>query len=208
MIGIDEAGRGPVLGSMFYAGVRIPEEAPILSTVKDSKKLTDKQRKELFEQIINYKHISVELLADDIDASKSLTELSITSVIKILSELCNGDNPQTIVVDAPHTSENKFREDLLDSINGLNITQSLTVTHKADETFPVCSAASIIAKEKRERHVQMLSNKYDKFFIGSGYPSDAKTRTFLKEYYCQYNRFPEETRTSWNTCEKIKSMRD
>jgi ribonuclease HII len=84
---------------------------------------------------------------------------------------------------------------------GFDIT--LEAMHKADDSDQFVAAASIIAKVERDGIIDDLRDKYG--VIGSGYPSDEKTRVFLKNYYAELGEFPGCARTSWKTCEKIRA---
>ena len=77
------------------------------------------------------------------------------------------------------------------------------VEHKADHRYTIVGAASIIAKTTRDKVIRDLQNKLGIDF-GSGYPSDPKTRSFLKEYFLETGEFPSIARTHWKTLDKIR----
>jgi len=73
--------------------------------------------------------------------------------------------------------------------------------HKADEIYTIVSAASILAKYIRDKEIYKLQRRYG--LIGSGYPSDNKTRLFLKTWTLKNRNHPNFTRKSWKTWDKI-----
>ena len=77
--------------------------------------------------------------------------------------------------------------------------------HKADAKIDVVAAASIIAKETREREVEKIKGEIGDF--GSGYPSDKKTIKFLKSFYADNGKWPNGTRKSWKTLERIRPVK-
>ncbi|WP_457753524.1 ribonuclease HII, partial [Thermococcus sp.] len=74
--------------------------------------------------------------------------------------------------------------------------------HKADAKYLPVSAASILAKVTRDKAIEKLKKQYGE--IGSGYPSDPRTRKFLEEYYKEHGEFPPIVRKSWKTLRKIE----
>ena len=76
--------------------------------------------------------------------------------------------------------------------------------HKADDTYPVVSAASIIAKVTRDRLISDISAEFGED-IGSGYPSDPKTIGFIEKWIKENGCSPRYTRNSWETVRNIKS---
>lgn len=200
LIGIDEAGRGPVFGSLFIAGVRIPEDHPILESVRESKSTTKNQifetaRKATDDESI--RSIVIEVTASEITKSENLTTTTANWMIQIACELTNGTD--TLFVDSCYKDEDKFK-----STFPSDAFDTLVVEHKADENYPVVSTAGCMAKYHRELHIDTINENYDDE-IGSGYPSDTTTRDFLRNYYSKYSSFPPETRLSWSTCETLKS---
>ena len=73
--------------------------------------------------------------------------------------------------------------------------------HKADDIFPIVSASSIVAKDRRDTLIEKMHKKYG--FFGSGYPSDTKTIEFLRGYAKKYKKVPEIARKSWETTKKV-----
>ena len=202
--GIDEAGRGPVLGPLVIGGVCFEEKnLPYLRQigVKDSKKLTTKKRKELASLIknncVSYKVIIVS--AQEIDKREerkiTLNRLEELKMADLLNEL----KPGCIILDAADVNEERFG----DSIEKLlkYKPKRIISKHRADDTYPIVSAASIIAKDTRDNIIDEFKLKYGN--IGSGYPSDQVTVKFLKEWIIKYKKAPKIARKTWQTTKKI-----
>lgn len=203
--GLDEAGRGPVLGSMFIGVVAVESQDIIDSDVDDSKKLSQKKRQKLLDEHNKVNKTYVEVTANEIDSDTNLSTITIQTMSQALTKI-GLTKPLTdedlVIADACLSDEQKFVTQLAESAN--ISTDSIIGTHGADETYPIVGLASIVAKEQRESHITELQNKYEEYTIGSGYPSDTTTRDFLSEYYRNNKQFPLETRLSWSTCEDIR----
>jgi ribonuclease HII len=199
VLGIDEAGRGPVIGPLVIAGVMINEgDENKIDGVKDSKLLSHKKRIELDKKIkenSDYKIIIVEpkeidecLLSDDLN----LNWLEAVKQAEIINEL----NPGKAIIDCPSPNciaYERYLRDLLSNKNTL-----LIVEHKADMKYPVCSAASILAKVVREEKMHEIQQRYGE--TGPGYPGNLITRKFVAE---NWNKHPEIFRKTWSTYKKI-----
>jgi len=202
ILGIDEAGRGSVLGPMVIAGVIVPEKMEkVLERmgVKDSKRLTPNRRvilsrklKKMFEYdivVISAREID-EMRADGIN----LNEIEKNAMEEIILRL----KPEKAYVDAVDVKAERFQENLCKD-TGYNI----IAEHKADDKYIEVSAASIIAKAERDAQIAEINKQYIKSGgIGSGYPSDPKTKKFLTNY--TYDEMPDFVRRSWNTVAKMK----
>ena len=203
ILGLDEAGRGPVLGPMIVAGIVIPEEkTKILERmgVKDSKKLTPKRRTVLARKLSKmFEYETIEITAQDIDNLRAkdvnLNEIEKIAMIKIIEKM----KPDAVIIDSldvkPKRLENEIR----------NIVQcdDITAEHKADDNYYQVAAASIMAKYTRDKIIEKINKEYIKMGgIGSGYPSDPKTKEFLTNF--TYAEMPDLVRKSWNTVQKLK----
>lgn len=227
-LGIDEAGRGPVLGPMVYAGFYCNEShEKLLKEMKidDSKKITDKDRERMFIQLNNSKlpfgwrvHI---LMPQDISAKMlqkqkyNLNEISHDTAISIIQHVISrGCNLKKIFVDTVGKAEvyqNKLKNIFPDI--------EITVKEKADSLFPVVSAASICAKVTRDFILRRW--KYEEPIInldsdlngvgsstyglafGSGYPGDPNTKKFLTNNFDEVFGFPSIVRFSWSTADNM-----
>ena len=195
IVGIDEAGRGPVIGPMVMAGVRISDEKQILNLgLKDSKLLSRKQREALYKVVQNsVDAYSIHILSpSEIDASllsdtSNLNWLEADCSVKILGEL----RPKVAIIDSPSINVEKYSRYIQEA---LAFDISLIVEHKADFNYPVVSAASILAKVTRDWKIDAIKKEIGIDF-GSGYPSDPLTKRFVQEHY---KDFPDIFRRTWS----------
>ena len=201
--GIDEAGRGPVIGPLVIAGASIDEkdlEKLERIGVKDSKLLSSEQRNRLFYQISSiltgYEILIIpSFVIDDavLSTSKNMN-LNWLEAIKS-AEIINKLHPNKAIVDCPSNNITAYSVYLRDKL--INKKVQLLCEHKADATYVICSAASILAKVTRDREVEQIRKEVGVDF-GSGYPSDPKTVAFLREYWDKYDFF----RKSWSSWQK------
>ena len=190
VLGIDEAGRGSVLGPLVIAGVIVPEKMDIVLErmgVKDSKRLTPNRRTILSRKLKKmFEYDLVVISAQDIER---------IGMENILSNL----NPEKAIVDAVDIKAERFQNKLAND-TGVNV----VAEHKADDNYIEVSAASIIAKQERDAHIAEINKDYIKMGgIGSGYPSDPITKKFLTNF--TYDEMPDFVRKSWATVEKMKN---
>lgn len=184
--GVDEAGRGPVLGPLVMAGVLVREEDIVKLEkigVKDSKLLTREKREELFGQIkkIAADYRIVSLSPAEIDKALRDARLNLNWLeARTSAEIVNQLKPGQAILDCPSPNtaayKNYFRRRLISEIKS-NI--ELIVEHKADLNYAVVGAASILAKVTRDGEIEKLKKKAGADF-GSGYLTDEKTQNFLK----------------------------
>ncbi len=202
-VGVDEAGKGPVVGSMFAAAVRA-DPAALPDDITDSKQLSQPRREELATTIrtVSDSVAVAEVSVDRIDDPETnMNELTVTAQAEALSQIAvDGDAGY---LDAGDTNAVRFERRV-----GENVPQDveLRAEHRADETYRIVGAASIIAKVAREAHVQALAAQYGE--IGSGYPSDETTRQFLHEFVNSYGELPSCARASWQTSKDILAAQD
>mgnify|MGYP003308143635 FL=1 len=176
--GVDEAGRGSMLGPLVVAGISISKSKVNLlkkQGVRDSKKLSPAARERLYKKIIQIvdDHCIVKISPRIIDKSvsnHSLNHLEAKYMAKVISKL----SPSTAFVDSCDVNSKRFGKE----ISKLTSNTKIRSYHHADSKFITVSAASILAKVSRDRAITRLSKKHD---IGSGYPSDPKTKVFVKK---------------------------
>jgi len=195
--GVDEAGKGPVLGSMFAAAVRAPREA-LPAAVDDSKRLGDDRRKELAGRLRNDDRVAVgvaEIPPERIDAGNmnDLTVAAHAEALAAAAESCDGG-----LCDAGDVDADRFAARVADR---LGADASIRARHGADADDPLVAAASVLAKSAREAHVETLAEQFGA--VGSGYPSDPTTRQFLREHVESTGSLPDCARRSWATCEDL-----
>jgi ribonuclease HII len=203
--GVDEAGRGPVLGPLVVAGVTFKDDSELIKyRIRDSKQLTPKRREKLAE-IIKKIAIDYEILivpAKDIDDMRkvmTLNEIEVNAFTKVIKKL----KPEICYVDSADVNEERFAMDIL---SGLSSKPEIISKHKADENYPIVGAASIIAKTRRDEEIRKIANelrnKLDISF-GSGYPADPITQRFMNTWVDRYGKLPPYTRHSWKTAQNI-----
>ena len=203
--GVDEAGKGPVMGPMVVAAVAV-KNAKLIENIgfKDSKLLTPQKRKELFDLIKQNYRYAVEIIGpekiDEYRRKNQLNLLNRKAFEKVIIKL----NPNIAYVDAADVNEERFGREIKINLTNENDTDVISM-HKADSKIPVVAAASIIAKQTRENEIEELKNKIGDF--GSGYPSDERTIKFLKSYFNDNLKWPSGTRKSWKTIERIRPVR-
>jgi ribonuclease HII len=200
--GVDEAGRGPVLGPMVVAAVAVDDDAPLrLMEVRDSKKLTPSRREELAGMIeasckVEYRVVSHE----EIDARGTKTSLNELEAV-VFASLIDRIRAETVYVDACDVNESHFSRMVMDR---LSYRPRMVCEHKADDNYPIVSAASIIAKTNRDRIVSEMRVEIGQD-IGSGYASDPKTIAFLQKWIKEKGDLPPYTRRSWATAKEAMS---
>jgi ribonuclease HII len=206
--GVDEAGRGCVIGPLVVAGVMIKNEnMSILNElgVKDSKLLTPEKREILYPVIIQLaeKYHTIKIMPSQIDIVvesarrlHKLNRLEAQTMAQIIEEL----KPDQAYVDAADTIEQRFGNHIRER---LKTKTRIISRHKADRIYPIVSAASIIAKVERDREIENLRNEYGNF--GSGYLTDEKTMIFLKQLLERHGDYPDFVRKSWKPAKRVKS---
>ena len=207
LCGIDEAGKGPVIGPLVIAGVLIDskdEKKLAKLGVKDSKLILPKKREELFDKILKIvkKYELVILTPQDIDAAlmdpnHNLNWLEADNVADILNKL----TPEKAIVDCPSINIEDYTEYIKEQ---LNVDCELIVEHKADLNHLVVGTASILAKVTRDREIQKIKKEVGQN-IGSGYPADPATKAFLSE---NYDKYPNIFRKTWQTYKDMVAKKE
>ena len=205
--GVDEAGRGPMIGPLVVAGVLIHEDELSkleASGVRDSKTLTSKRRGMFAERIaslVDKTEIRI-VTAAEIDSFRgrgtSLNEIEVQQFVAVLSEL----RPKTAYLDAADVKAERFGDTIGDRSGLAALGCRIISEHKADSKFPIVSAASIVAKEERERIVASMHIEYGDF--GSGYPSDPKSIDFIRNLVDTGEKLPPIVRRSWESVRRLQ----
>jgi len=203
--GVDEAGKGPVLGPLVVAAVAVDNAKDIENLgIKDSKQLTPAKRKELADIIKNKFSFAIEIIeaerVDEYRRQNKLNDLNREAFEKLISKL----DPNVAYVDAADVNEHRFGKQIKEKLTNEKDTDVISM-HKADAKIDVVAAASIIAKETRENEIMKLKKEIGDF--GSGYPSDERTIKFLKSFYADNGKWPTGTRKSWKTVERIRPVK-
>jgi ribonuclease HII len=216
-LGIDDAGRGPVIGPMVLAGVLIDDKKKYAMKrwgVKDSKQLTAKRREFLAEKIKDSAETFeiVIVYPDDIDGNQNhgikLNEVEAIACAEIINRINKGFNKIKVILDCPSTSILKWRDYLRTKIDNLSNLE-IVCEHKADQNHVAVSAASILAKSTREKEVAKLKEIYGEE-IGSGYCSDPLTKKFLEKqaHKHQHDGIFRKSWITWkNASENLKQKK-
>lgn len=204
IIGIDDAGRGPVIGPMVLAGVIVEkekEEELRELGAKDSKKLTPSRRKKLGRYIRKNYPYHIEISSpNEIDNSPNLNNLEAEKAAKIIEQLSeNVEGDIEVFVDCPSVNTENWENYLKSLVKNKKI--KINAKHKADVIYPSVSTASIIAKETREEEIEDIRDSL-KIKFGSGYPSDPQTVDFIKYNY-KNPKYKEIIRHSWETVKRL-----
>jgi len=203
--GIDEAGRGPMIGPMVICGILIDADRLhdlVDIGAKDSKTLTHKRRlvlKEKIERITSKIEIRT-VSAADIDRLRKRTTLNEIEVEEFAS-IAKALNPQEIYLDAADVIAERFGTKI-GELSGIAAKGAIIVSeHKADSKYPIVSAASIIAKVERDHAIETFHKKYGDF--GSGYPNDPKSIKFVRNLVRDGEKLPPIIRKSWKSITRM-----
>ncbi|QKY17208.1 ribonuclease HII [Halorubrum sp. CBA1229] len=233
-LGVDEAGKGPVLGPMVAAAVlAAPSSLP--ADVDDSKRLAPERREAIDEAIRGIDGVAVGVaLVEPAEIDRPDTDMNTLTVSgqarAVRAALAEGgervgDEPVRVVADAGDTSEARFARRLSEFVeggvhdpgdesgvhdpgdeSGGDDLPAVDVEafHGADEDDPVVGAASVVAKVARDARMAALDDRYPAYDgVGSGYPSDPTTRSFLRAYVADNGDVPDCARRSWATCDDV-----
>ena len=201
LVGIDEAGRGPVIGPLVVCAAAVLEEnlSHLESLhLRDSKRYTHRRREQLAEIISSFAECKyAEIRASEIDLERNRKTLNDIEVELFAKVLRNFSSATHVIVDACDVNAQRFGE----KISALAGVSCIMSEHKADDTYPIVSAASIMAKVRRDNLIDTLKEEYGDF--GSGYCADSKTCAFLREYIKKEGVLPPIARSSWDTAKKL-----
>ena len=199
--GVDEAGRGPVIGPLVVAAIMVEDDKPLREIgVKDSKLLSPTHREKMFEQILTISEVETSVISsEEIDArgKTSLNELEVQHFATVIGRL----SPRKVFVDAADVVAERFGENICSL---LNYKPDIICQHRADMAYPIVSAASIVAKVIRDKAIRNIGDELGEN-IGSGYPTDPITRTFIERWIHEHGDLPPHTRRSWATSQKMIS---
>jgi len=207
--GIDEAGRGSVIGPLVVLGISIHEkDVPLLRGigVRDSKSLSRKAREELYQKILSLNVSVYEVVLDATEVDKYLKRRSGLSINALeanaVAEIIKNLRPEVVYIDCPDIKPSRYAERILAM---LDYSPRIICEHKADSRYEVVSAASILAKVKRDAILAKLSEIYGD--LGSGYSSDKKTVDFLSRCLRDKGEVPPCVRKGWKTLDKLLQAR-
>lgn len=194
-----------MIGPLAVAGVAMNRCAlPSLIDlgVKDSKKLTPRARGAIYRKIVELAEaVKVVLVSpaeiDRVIGGPKHRRLNYLEAVKVASVL-EALRPKVAYVDASDVKPERYAQQIREN---LSFPLKLVCQHEADARYPVVSAASIVAKVRRDRAVSRLKRRYGDF--GSGYPSDPHTRAFLKDWMKRRERLPPMVRKKWKTLRRL-----
>ena len=203
LCGVDEAGRGPVIGPLVVAAAAIKNEDLLNSMgLKDSKLLTSTRRKILDKEIRKHCDFALEIIdAQTVDSyvkNNELNKLSIIAFSSVIAKL----KPTKAIVDSCDVNPARFAQNILNQL-GNSVNVEIDSQHKADTLFPIVSAASILAKEAREKEMQSIREEIGD--CGSGYPSDPKTIAFLSKQWKKSRSWSIHIRQEWKTIKRFNT---
>jgi ribonuclease HII len=208
--GVDDAGRGPIIGPLVIAGVVVCEKD--LSKlrdlgVKDSKLLSPQKREKLTTEIkkLAVKFHIVSLSPAEIDkvveTGRKLHRLNRLEA-QTMATVINALRPDVAYVDASDVLADRFGKHISEN---LSFKVKIISEHKADARYAVVSSASIIAKVERDHAIEELNERHrDMGELGSGYASDPRTIKFLERWYVRFRSYPEFVRKSWKPAKELK----
>ena len=206
--GVDEAGRGPVVGPLVICAYCVDEsQLKGLQKLnpKDSKLLTPKQRESFYKKLTKLsKDFKLAVIsAQEIDSRNAvgtnLNQLEALKIAELLDDLC----PDVVYVDSPTSPKaGRFADMILKTSVHKNI--KIVAEHKADVNYPICSAASILAKVTRDEEIEIIKKEIGLDF-GSGYPADPITIKFVKAHW--ENALSKYIRKSWGTIKDLKKAK-
>jgi len=208
--GIDDAGRGPIIGPLVIGGVALPRNRIrdlVDLGVKDSKLLTPNTRTRLAESIrglvsrMCLREIQPKEIDDVVLHGRKLRKLNFLEA-KVMADVINELRTAEVYVDASDVNEKRYGEDIRGFLNEDLKSIRIISEHHADRNYPQVSAASIIAKVHRDSVIHQLHAEYGDF--GSGYITDQKTMDFLRRYRQSHDSYPPIVRLSWKTAKEIE----
>ncbi len=199
--GVDEAGKGPVIGPVVVCGVKAEPEAferLKKAGVRDSKVLSRDKREKLYDKILELCKTEVIIIEAD-ELNELMETMTINEVLyRAYSSIIKNLKPDLAYVDSSDVNCERLSERLKKE-TGVEV----RAMHRADSERVEVAAASVVAKVLRDRRIDEIKRETGDF--GSGYASDPRTIDFLKNYYVKNGRFPEHVRLAWKTLKRIRA---
>tara|TARA_Y100001960_G_scaffold329407_1_gene420648 strand:- start:3589 stop:4326 length:738 start_codon:yes stop_codon:yes gene_type:complete len=206
-VGVDEAGRGPAIGPLVVCALSVPkDDRELLSElgVDDSKRLSKKLRRSVFERVSHHSQlrgwgVGLEICdAKKIDewmASGTLNSLEVKLFCDAIKVAANPSDLGSIIVDSCDVNSERFGKGILSTLGSGWEGCRIVSGHKMDSNDVVVGAASIIAKVTRDEEIEKLS-KLAGLELGSGYPSDPVTKKAI-DILCSSGGPHESLRWGW-----------
>jgi len=204
-IGVDEAGKGPVLGPMIAAAVRADAD-DLPDGIADSKRLSAVKRESLAETLRATAGVDVGVgvvTVEEIDAPETdMNRLTVAAQVRAITAVA--DDGDRAIVDAGDVSESRFGRRVREGVASGGVDITVTAEHGADDSYRLAAAASVVAKVERDSRMAAVATDYSEIGpVGSGYPSDPTTRAFLADFVDRHGDLPACARRSWSTCEDV-----
>lgn len=204
--GVDEAGRGSMIGPLVVAGICIEESRLDRLKelgVKDSKKLSHERREFLFPKILEISDFTyvIKIDCETIDKNVVQKRLNILEA-KTMASIIKNLNADIVYVDSCDVNPQRFHDNIVSDIEGKK--PMIYSLHKAENISIVVAAASIVAKVLRDEEIGKINEKYGND-VGSGYPSDKKSIDFVRKLLRDSRQVPDFIRKSWKP---VKMMRE
>ena len=203
VMGIDEAGRGPVLGPLVVCGAHVDQRA--LREIealglKDSKALTAKKREAFAAQLREMVGFELIVLPPETIDARAGSEENLNGLeAGCFADAIRAARPAVAYVDACDVNAERFGHNIQQR---LDFDLEIVSCHEADCKYPIVMAAAILAKVHRDALIRRIAGELGEE-IGSGYPHDPVTIEFLKGYYKKHKRMPDCARKSWKTAGAI-----
>ena len=200
LAGADEAGKGPVLGSMFAAAVRVADGESLPAGLDDSKRLSPERRETLDAAVREADGLDVAVAEVPVeridDPATDMNRLTVAAQVEALAGVARpGDVARC---DAGDVDADRFGRRVREGLAAAGVSPvDVRAEHRADERHDVVGAASVVAKVARDAHVASLAERHGD--LGSGYPGDPATRAFLERYVADHGALPDCARASWRT---------
>lgn len=216
--GVDEAGRGCVLGDLYIAIACTSSEEMLKYLtdigVTDSKKIKKKDRISMYTKIRSVCHTECFRATPEQIDKGNLNDIELLLTAKLIDkahrvyyDFLLEEMAFKVIVDSPTENTIRYSKEIFSNLSYRSDARINVISEcKADLNHVIVGAASIVAKVEREMALDRIKQKYREEFgeVGSGYPSDMKTRNFLTAYFEKYRSFPEEVRSKWGTVDEIR----
>ena len=191
------------MGPLVVGAVFVEDDGPLVDIgVKDSKKLTPRRRERMYDEIVATAGWTVVIAsAGDIDSRRKTMSLNDVE-LHMFAEAVSANPVTQVYADCPDVNEASFSRRL----GALVPDAEIIAKHKADDSYPVVSAASIVAKVTRDRMMDDIRAEFD-VNIGSGYPSDHYTMDFIDSWIKENGKAPEHVRCSWEPVRQMLSAK-
>lgn len=188
LVGIDEAGRGPLAGPVAVAAFAVPIELQHLllklfpgGRIRDSKKLSPKRREEIFKRLKQAKFRGEISLAVSFGSAALIDRKGLAFAVRqtlaqSLTKLCIKPSEALVLLDGSLKAPKKFKN-------------QRTII-KGDEKEAVIALASIVAKVSRDRKMRLFAEKYSGygFEVHKGYGTEAHYRALKRKGLCPIHR--------------------